>query len=105
MDLKEIAQSLDLEEDEYRDLVKLFIETTESNLKELENYIAAEDAEGAFRIAHKIKGAAFNLELNDIARLAKEIETRGKGAQLTDIPQLFTQLTEAFNQLKALIAD
>ncbi len=105
MDLKEIAKSLDLEEDEYRDLIKLFIDTTESNLKELESYITAKDAEGAFKMAHKIKGAAFNLELNDIGVLAKEIETRGKSDQLADIPQLFTQLKQAFNQLNTLIAD
>jgi HPt (histidine-containing phosphotransfer) domain-containing protein len=105
MNFKEIAQSLDLEEDEYKDLIKLFIETTESNLKELEGSIASQDAEGIFKTAHRIKGAAFNLELNDIAVLAKEIETRGKNDQLADIPPLFTELKNAFGQLSALTAE
>lgn len=104
MDFKKIAQSLDLEEDEYMDLVRLFVETTEVNLQDLESSINTKDSEAVFKMAHKIKGAAFNLEMTDVANLAKEIEMKGKSNQLTDISPLFGELKKAFEKINALVA-
>jgi len=104
MDFKKIAQSLDLEEDEYMDLIRLFVETTETNLENLESSINAMDSEAVFKMAHKIKGAALNLEMTDVANLAKEIEAKGKSNQLTDISPLFGEFKKAFEKINALTA-
>ena len=104
MDFKKIAQSLDLEEDEYMDLIRLFVETTETNLQNLESSVNAMDSEAVFKIAHKIKGAALNLEMTDVANLAKEIETKGKGNQLKDISPLLGELKKALEKINALAA-
>ncbi len=104
MDFKKIAKGLDLEEDEYMDLIRLFVETTEANLQDLESSIKAQDSEAVFKMAHKIKGAALNLELADVASLAKEIEFKGRNNQLTDTSPLFGELKKSFVKISALTA-
>jgi HPt (histidine-containing phosphotransfer) domain-containing protein len=102
MDFKRIAQELDLEEGEYMDLIKLFLDTTGPNLDTLEKSIRANDSEAASKTAHKIKGAALNLDLTEVADLAKDIELRAKNGQLAEIPSVLSALKDSVNQIRNL---
>ena len=76
MDIKKLAEDLGLEEEEYRELVELFIDRGRSDLDELQTALGAGDAEKAASVAHSIKGAAGNLGFMEIYEEAREIESQ-----------------------------
>jgi len=81
---KIISEKLGLEEDEYLELVELFIETSKSDLKNLQSAINNKNIEMIFGIAHSLKGAAMNLELDDFIELAKSIEKTTRDGKLEE---------------------
>jgi HPt (histidine-containing phosphotransfer) domain-containing protein len=74
MDFKELADNLELEENEFLELLGLFVETGYSDLNELQSAIEDGDTEKAGRVAHSIKGTSANLGLMGIFECAKRIE-------------------------------
>jgi HPt (histidine-containing phosphotransfer) domain-containing protein len=74
MNIKEMAENLGLEEEEYVELVELFIETGMSDLDKLQSAIDTEDIETAVEAAHSLKGASGNLGIMEFSQAAKEIE-------------------------------
>jgi len=75
---------LGLEEDEYLELVELFVETSKTDLKNLRSAINNKDMEMIARIAHSLKGAAMNLGLDDFNELAKTIEKTARDEELKE---------------------
>jgi len=55
---------------------------TEANLKNLENFIVAQDWENAQGAAHSIKGLAANLSLTELFNQSLDLETQIKGRAL-----------------------
>jgi HPt (histidine-containing phosphotransfer) domain-containing protein len=74
MNFGQLAELLGLEEDEFLDLVDLFVGTTASDLARLEIAISDGAADQAAEAAHSIKGAALNLGFQEIHLLAKDVE-------------------------------
>lgn len=85
MDFKERAEKLGLEEEEYSELLGLFIETGISDLEKLKNAIEGRDAEQAANVAHSLKGASGNLGLSDFYEIAKKIELDARNGNLEKI--------------------
>jgi HPt (histidine-containing phosphotransfer) domain-containing protein len=84
MDVSILAEELGLEVDEVRRLLLTFLESTEQDLLLLERAFSEGDAEELRAVAHHIKGAARNLELNGIAGTAVEIEDKARSGILED---------------------
>ena len=84
MNSKKISEKLGLEEDEYLELVELFIETSKSDLKNLQSAINNNNMEMISGIAQSLKGAAMNLELDDFLELAKSIEKTTRDGKLEE---------------------
>ena len=78
MDVKELSENLGLEEDEFLDLVKLFVETAASNLTELAKALETGDAEGVVKASHSLKGASGNLGFQEIYEFSKSIEVNAR---------------------------
>ena len=74
MHFEELAKNLELEENEFLELIGLFVKTAYSDLNKLQSAIEDGDTEKAARVAHSIKGTSANLGLMGIFELAKEIE-------------------------------
>jgi HPt (histidine-containing phosphotransfer) domain-containing protein len=74
MDFKELAENVGVEEEEYLELIELFIETGMSDLNTLSSAIKEKNAEKAANAAHSLKGAASNLGLMELCEAAKKIE-------------------------------
>ena len=74
MDFTALAEKLGLEQDEFIELVELFVETGKPQIVELRNAVEGQDGEGIRRIAHSIKGASGNLGLMEISQEARIIE-------------------------------
>lgn len=84
MDMKRMAEELGLEAHEVRRLVLTFLESTEQDMLLLGQAFSEGDAEKLRAAAHHIKGAAANLELNEIAEAAKGIEDKARSGILED---------------------
>ena len=85
MDFKELAENLGLEEEEYLELIELFVETGVSDLDELLSAVEEKDPEKAANAAHSIKGAAGNLGLMDLHETAGKIEAEARGGALEGV--------------------
>ena len=84
MNYKTRSKKLGLEEDEFLELVELFIETSKSDLKNLQSAIDDKNMEIITRIAHSLKGAAMNLGLDYFLALAKIIEKTARDGELEE---------------------
>lgn len=84
MNFKKMSEKLGLEEDEYLELVELFIETSKSDLKNLQSAINNKNIEMIAGIAHSLKGAAMNLGLDYFIELAKSIEKTASDGELEE---------------------
>ncbi len=77
MDFMALAGKLGLQEDEYAELVELFVETSRPQVKKLRDAAKEQDKDGIRKIAHDLNGASGNLGLAEIFRMAKKIEEQG----------------------------
>ena len=74
MNFKELAENVGVEEEEYLELIELFIETGMSDLDTLYSAIKEKNAEKAANAAHSLKGAASNLGLMELYEAAMKIK-------------------------------
>jgi len=99
VDVKGLAENLGLEEDEYLELVELFLETTESNLDKLKAGIDASDAQQVVAAAHSIKGSSANLGLEEIAEIAKGVEEKARQDSLEEACEAAKLIKEQCDQI------
>jgi HPt (histidine-containing phosphotransfer) domain-containing protein len=74
MNFKELGENIGLEEDEYRELVELFLDTGLADVDQLTSAMDADDAQQVARSAHTINGASGNLGIMNVHEVAKRIE-------------------------------
>ena len=74
MKIKELAENVGLNVEEFREILEIYIETTKSHLEELQAALQESDTQKAHERAHSIKGASGNLGLHELYDLAREID-------------------------------
>ena len=98
MGFNELAKKLGLDEEEYLELVELFIETEIEELDNLKSAIEKKKTEEILKLAHSIKGASGNLGFMELHATAKDIENSVKDgnddALLERIKYLHKKLVE-----------
>jgi len=103
MNFGELAKNLGLEEEEYLELIELFIETSMSDLNQLHSAIEEGSAEKAAKAAHSLKGAAINLGLIELSEIAKEIEEKACNDQLEKTAEAAQALQEKLDIIVDLV--
>ncbi|MDA8138837.1 MAG: Hpt domain-containing protein [Desulfobacteraceae bacterium] len=103
MNFKELGARLGLEEDEYRELVELFISSGGNDFANLQQALTAGDADKVMRSAHTIKGAAGNLGLMDVSAIAKLIEYRAEQKNLDGLQASVDTLKSQFEIVQAFL--
>ena len=96
MNIKELAENLGLEQDEYLELLELFIDTGIVDVEKLRSAVEEGDAEEAANAAHSLKGASGSLGLTEIYNLATTVENQARNNVLDG-------LAESVQTLKGLI--
>ncbi len=104
MDFKELGARLGLEEDEFKELVELFVETGSDDFSRLQAAAESKDFEQVMKSAHTLSGAAGNLGLMDIHTLAKQIENQVRDSQLDGIDEAIRELKSRMEQVSAVVA-
>lgn len=91
--------------DEQRVLKYLRRFTTTTEYDEMQQAIASEDWETAFRNSHSIKGMALNLCLGNLATTSSALcETMRHGEPTVDIAPLLAETEEKYKEVLDLIA-
>jgi HPt (histidine-containing phosphotransfer) domain-containing protein len=99
MNFKELGARLGLEEDEYRELIELFVESGGADYERLQAAVASNDLEQIARSAHTIKGAAGNLGLMDVHAVAREIEETAANTQKDALDRALETLGTQFQAI------
>jgi PAS domain S-box-containing protein len=84
------------DEAQVREMLHLFVSSTEGLLGDLSNAVSMRDAGQAARQAHQIKGAAAYLGAEEITRLASETETLAKARDWGPCAEALEDLEAAF---------
>jgi len=104
MDFRELAENLELEENELLELLRLFVESGYSDLNELQSAIEDGDAEKAGRVAHSIKGTSANLGLTEIFEFAKRIEMNVRNNDLFGATGAAKRIKEELDRIAKALA-
>lgn len=103
MNLKELGDKIGLDEDEYRELVELFLETGMADYEALKIAFDAGDADQVARRAHTINGAAGNLGMMNLHETAKRIERATLEGRLATVSGDVDSLKRGFGEMAASI--
>jgi len=101
LNLKKLANHLQIEENQFLELTDLFLKTTFTELTNLESALEDRHSATAERMAHSIKGAAGILGFMEIHEVAKKIESTIRENHLTDIHGTILMIREKLD----LVAD
>ncbi|MCJ7683683.1 MAG: Hpt domain-containing protein [Desulfobacteraceae bacterium] len=99
MNIKELSENLGLEEDEYLELMELFIDTGMVDIEKLRSAIEEGNAEEAAHAAHSLKGASGSLGLMEIYNLAMKSEKEALNNSLDGLAESVQTLKEQLNSL------
>jgi HPt (histidine-containing phosphotransfer) domain-containing protein len=103
LNFKELSKNLGLEEEEYMELLELFVKTGIADLNELWIAVDMANAEKAARIAHSLKGAALNLGLHEFHELAETIGKTARAGQLIKTAQIAKTYHEKLEAVAGLV--
>lgn len=99
MDIKAAAEALGLEEDEFGEIVELFLDTAQSDIDRLKEGFESGDAEKAANAAHSLKGASGTLGFMEISEIAKKAEEDAKKNDIDKLGESVTKLSAFFEKL------
>lgn len=103
MNLKELGDHIGLDEDDYRELVELFIETGMVDFDQLKIALDEGDAAEVSRRAHTLSGASGNLGLMDFHEVAKRIELAAIDNQLDTVADDVITLKVLFDGIASAV--
>lgn len=92
MDVERAAANLEIGRNELLEVLEIFLEASWADLDAIETALGSGEFETAATAAHSLKGAALNLDLEDIAGLARDLELIAKKSRLI----------EAYSKINAL---
>ena len=105
MSFKDLAIDLQMEKEEYLEMIALFLEISAKDLTDLQSALERGDGPRAANAAHSIKGASSNLGLMQIYELAQKIETEARenhsdrnSERVLMLRERLDHLTEEFKQ-------
>ena len=99
MNFRELSENLGLEEEEYLELIDLFIDTGTSDLNKLQSAVEEGNGDEAANAAHSLKGAAGSLGLMDLYETAKVIEGKARNNHLEGIAEAAQALKKKLDRI------
>ncbi len=101
MNFKELGENIGLEEDEYIEMMELFLKSGGEDLENLETAVSIGNAEKAHESSHSIKGSSGSLMLNDIYEAAKSIDDIVRTGTLEGVADKVKVLRANYETLKS----
>ena len=103
MNLKELAENLALDEDEYIEMLNLFFESGGTDLEKLEAAINEGDSKKAHEASHSLKGSSGSLGLEKLFELAKAIDDKDRQGIFDGLDEMVKELRREYESLVSTI--
>ena len=87
------------------ELIPIYLEDSELLITWMAEALQAGQATKLQQAAHRLKGNSVSLGVLTIADLADKLESLGKGKMLTTAVELFAELSEEYEKVKAAMLD
>jgi len=100
MNFKEIGERIGLDEDEYIEMIELFVESGGEDLQKLEAAIKEADAEKAHEASHSIKGSSGSLMLDAIYEIAKSMDDILRIGKFDNVKEMLNKLKGEYETIK-----
>ena len=104
-DPRQALRSLDGDTDMLKEIVEIFLDTSTSDIRELQEAISSRDSLKVGQKAHSIKGAAANIGAEAVRKIALEIEQSIKAEDSGKIDNLFNNLKRNLRKLEEILND
>jgi len=101
MNLKELGESLGLDEEEYLEMIDLFFESGGADLKKIEAAVADGDAARGYAASHSLKGSAGSLGLTTVYEQTILIDDKLRCGDLDGVAEMVVSLRKEYDQLLA----
>ena len=101
LNFKDQAAYLGLEEEEFQEMIDLFVETCSSDLERLTSAIEKRSFQEVIEASHSIKGASGNLGFVDMYDVAKRVESNARNDILEGAMEAVGELQEKLTQIMA----
>ena len=100
MNFKEIGERIGLDEDEYIEMIELFVESGGEDLNKLEAAIKEADAEKAYEASHSIKGSSGSLMLDAVYEIAKSMDDILRIGKFDNVEEMLNKLRSEYETIK-----
>ncbi len=101
MDFKVLWERLGIDQEDFMELVELFVATSLSDIEKIKKGVADNNPADAAAASHSIKGAAGNLGFDDISNKAKDMEMQAKSGSLENFDAQINDLEKRVNELSS----
>ncbi len=102
--IDEMSEELGIDREDVIEFLGVFVDYTENeDLPGLKSAMDSADISGVRKRAHSIKGAALNLQLNEIASLAERIEKTASAGSLEGVEAMYSDILELMNSVRMLL--
>ena len=103
MDFKKYGETLGLDEDEFTELVELFLDTCVDDLKKLDAAVSVVNADEVAKAAHSMKGAAGNLGFLELSDIARSIEINAQAGNLDNAHENIVAFRTKLEELEKIV--
>jgi histidine phosphotransfer protein HptB len=94
--LQEVAMG----DDEFLcELIDLYLSDAPLQVQALGHAVSSQDGKAVSAVAHKLKGSCGNVGADGLVALCQELEASGKASRLQELPDLFHQLAQEFEEV------
>ena len=101
--IKELSENLGLEEDEYIEMLDIFLASGGADLASIEKALKEASAEQVHRAAHSLKGSSGSLCLDSIFEIARAIDDKARQGILAGLDELVPKLRRAYDELATAV--
>jgi HPt (histidine-containing phosphotransfer) domain-containing protein len=105
MDFQAAADEIGISVEAYKRLCSLFLDTTREDLRALASAFDNENREEIGSLAHHIKGAASNMEFEEMMQTAKELQLKAAEAPFSELEELRVRIEHHFSHIETLLGE
>lgn len=102
-DLEALTMLVEIMEDEFSELVEVFISDSDPRIPALKQALEKKDVISLRELSHSFKGASGNLSALPLADLCFKIEERSRDGQVKGTHELIDQVEQEYLAVKSIL--
>ena len=99
MNIKELGENIGLDEEEYIEMLAIFIESGSEDIEKLENAIKEGSSEKAHQASHSLKGSSGNMGLDALFKLAKAVDDKVRDGVMDGIESMLKEIRQEHEKI------